>query len=69
MLFSSSYNNIYCINTVLQKTYKKNILSKKFVKNDVVRKYLVENGHGVIIILEQFEIEKQKQEAIRKKMR
>lgn len=62
MLFYS-YNYIYCINAVLQKIYKRNILSKRDFNNDVVMNYLVENRHGVIIISEQFEMEKEKQEA------
>ena len=65
----SSYNYIYCINSVLQKTYKRKILSKRDANNDVVRKYLVENGHGVIIISNKFEMEKQKLQARRKKTR
>ena len=35
----------------------------------MVRNYVFENGHSVIIISEQFEMEKQKQEARRKKTR
>ena len=62
MLFYSD-NHIYCINAVLQKIYKRNILSKRDFNNDVVMNYLVENRHGVIIISEKFEMEKQKHEA------
>ena len=69
MLFSSSYNYFYCINAVLQKIYKSKILSKRDSNNDVVMNYLVEKRLGVIIISEQFEIEKQKLQAKRKKTR
>ena len=42
-------NEKYCGNAILQKTYKRDLLSKRVANNGEVRKYLVENGHEVII--------------------
>ncbi|WP_331674348.1 hypothetical protein [Anaerobutyricum hallii] len=39
-----------------QKTYKRDLLSKRVTNNGEVRKYLVENGHEAIITPEQFEM-------------
>ena len=47
-------NEKYCGNAILQKTYKRDLLSKRIVNNGEVRKYLVENGHEAIITPEQF---------------
>ena len=38
-------NEKYCGNAILQKTYKRDLLSKRVANNGEVRKYLVENGH------------------------
>ena len=42
-------NEKYCGNAILQKTYKRDLLSKRITNNGKVRKYLVENGHEAII--------------------
>ena len=45
-------NEKYCGNAILQKTYKRDLLSKRINNNGEVRKYLVENGHEAIITWE-----------------
>ena len=45
-------NDKYCGNAILQKTYKRDLLSKRVANNGEVRKYLVENGHEAIITWE-----------------
>ena len=45
-------NEKYCGNAILQKTYKRDLLSKSVANNGEVRKYLVENGHEAIITWE-----------------
>ena len=45
-------NEKYCGNAILQKTYKRDLLSKRVANNGEVRKYLVENGHEAIITWE-----------------
>ena len=45
-------NEKYCGNTILQKTYKRDLLSRRGANNGEVRKYLVENGHEAIITWE-----------------
>ena len=45
-------NEKYCGNAILQKTYKRGLLSKRVANNGEVRKYLVENGHEAIITRE-----------------
>ena len=45
-------NEKYCGNAILQKTYKRDLLSKRVANNGEVRKYLVENGHEAIITRE-----------------
>ena len=45
-------NEKYCGNAILQKTYKRNLLSRRVANNGEVRKYLVENGHEAIITWE-----------------
>ena len=62
-------NEKYCGNAILQKTYKRDLLSKRVANNGEVRKYLVENGHEAIITPEQFEMAQQELEARRKKTR
>ena len=62
-------NEKYCGNAILQKTYKRDLLSKRVANNGEVRKYLVENGHEAIITLEQFEMAQQELEARRKENR
>ena len=62
-------NEKYCGNAILQKTYKRDLLSKRITNNGEVRKYLVENGHEAIITSEQFEMAQQELEARRKENR
>ena len=62
-------NEKYCGNAILQKTYKRDLLSKRITNNGEVRKYLVENGHEAIITPEQFEMAQQELEARRKENR
>ena len=62
-------NEKYCGNAILQKTYKRDLLSKRVANNGEVRKYLVENGHEAIITPKQFEMAQQELEARRKKTR
>ena len=62
-------NEKYCGNAILQKTYKRDLLSKRVANNGEVRKYLVENGHEAIITPEQFEMAQQELEARRKENR
>ena len=62
-------NKKYCGNAILQKTYKRDLLSKRITNNGEVRKYLVENGYEAIITPEQFEIAQQELEARRKENR
>ena len=45
-------NEKYCGNAILQKTYKRDLLSRRVANNGEVRKYLVENGHEAIITWE-----------------
>ena len=45
-------NEKYCGNAILQKTYKRDLLSKRVASNGEVRKYLVENGNEAIITWE-----------------
>ena len=45
-------NEKYCGNAILQKTYKRDLVSKRSANNGEVRKYLVENGHDAIITWE-----------------
>ena len=45
-------NEKYCGNAILQKTYKRDLLSKRVANNGEVRKYLVENDHEAIITWE-----------------
>ena len=45
-------NEKYCGNAIIQKTYKRDLLSKSVANNGEVRKYLVENGHEAIITWE-----------------
>ena len=45
-------NEKYCGNAILQKTYKRDLLSKRVANNGEVSKYLVENGHEAIITWE-----------------
>ena len=45
-------NEKYCGNAILQKTYKRDLLSKRINNNGEVRKCLVEKGHEVIITWE-----------------
>ena len=52
-------NEKYCGNAILQKTYKKDLLSKREVNNGEVRKFFVENGHPGIITPEQFDMAQQ----------
>ena len=62
-------NEKYCGNAILQKTYKRDLVSKRSANNGEVRKYLVENGYEAIITPEQFEIAQQELEARRKENR
>ena len=62
-------NEKYCGNAILQKTYKRDLLSKRGANNGEVRKYLVENDHEAIITPEQFEMAQQELEARRKENR
>ena len=62
-------NEKYCGNAILQKTYKRDLLSRRVANNGEVRKYLVENGHEAIITPEQFEMAQQELEARRKENR
>ena len=62
-------NEKYCGNAILQKTYKRDLLSKRVTNNGEVRKYLMENGHEAIITPEQFEMTQQDLEARRKETR
>ena len=62
-------NEKYCGNAILQKTYKRDFLSRRVANNGEVRKYLVENGYEAIITPEQFEIAQQELEARRKENR
>ena len=62
-------NEKYCGNAILQKTYKRDLLSRRGANNGEVRKYLVENGYEAIITPEQFEIAQQELEARRKENR
>ena len=45
-------NEKYCGNAILQKTYKRDLLSKRVANNGEVGKYLVENGHEAIVTWE-----------------
>ena len=45
-------NEKYCGNAILQKTYKRDLLSRRVANNGEVRKYLLENGHEAIITWE-----------------
>ena len=62
-------NEKYCGNAILQKTYKRDFLSRRVANNGEVRKYLVENGYEAIITPEQFEIAQQELEARMKQNR
>ena len=62
-------NEKYCGTAILQKTYKRNLLSRRVANNGEVRQYLVENGHEAIITPEQFEMAQQELEARRKENR
>ncbi|MSU05919.1 recombinase family protein [Spirochaetales bacterium NM-380-WT-3C1] len=62
-------NEKYCGKAILQKTYKRDLLSKRITNNGEVRKYLVENGHEAIIPPEQFEMAQQELESRRKETR
>ena len=62
-------NEKYCGNAILQKTYKRDLLSRRGANNGEVRKYLVENGYEAIITPEQFAIAQQELEARRKENR
>ena len=62
-------NEKYCGNAILQKTYKRDFLSRRVANNGEVRKYLVENGYEAIITPEQFEIAQHELEARRKENR
>ena len=62
-------NEKYCGNAILQKTYKRDLVSKRSANNGEVRKYLVENGYEAIITPEQFEMAQQELEARRKENR
>ncbi len=52
-------NEKYCGNAILQKTYKKDLLSKRRTNRGEVRKFFVENGHEAIVTAEQFEMAQQ----------
>ncbi len=52
-------NEKYCGNVILQKSYKKDLLSKRRTNNGEVRKYFVENGHEAIVAPEQFDMAQQ----------
>ncbi len=52
-------NEKYCGNAILQKTYKKDLLSKRRTNNGEVRKFFVENGHEAIVTPEQFDMAQQ----------
>ena len=62
-------NEKYCGNAILQKTYKRDLLSKRVANNGEVRKYLVENGHEAIITPEQFDMAQQELEERKKEER
>ena len=56
------WNEKYCGNVILQKTFKKDFLAKREVNNGEVRKFFVENGHEAIITPEQYDMAQQELE-------
>ena len=55
-ILSILQNEKYTGNAILQKTYKRDLLSKREVNNGEVKKYLVEDSHDAIISKEDFDM-------------
>ncbi len=62
-------NEKYCGNVILQKSYKKDLLSRRRPNNGEVKKYFIEHAHEPIVTVEQFNMVQQELEVRSKGLR